>query len=94
MKFIYRVESDVPLAIFSGVGNTPVVRPTEHGYNTVTERGKPQTVRNGPQGIPSTLTLELCGVRADIMDMTQEQYAALRPRAERLLAHIEGDDSV
>lgn len=54
--WVYTVRSDVPLGLFSGIGNVPVVTPSQY---PLLDRDRPVTVCAGPQAAPSRLTLEL-----------------------------------
>lgn len=48
-KWVYLVESDMPLTVTSGVGNTVIVTPTQGQALTV--RDTPMAAYSGPQSI-------------------------------------------
>jgi len=60
-KFTYLVESDVPLGVFSGMGNTAIVSPTQ--LDPLTVKHVQRSATSGPQSIhETTITLELIRV--------------------------------
>lgn len=55
--YTYIVQSNVPLTVFSGIGNTAIVSPTS--FNPITTVGETRTASSGPQASPATLHLTL-----------------------------------